>query len=148
MWANYCLLKKGWMAARWSCTGTYMLESVDPNASRSRYGRAGWTPEFCVVGGKRERSISFEHVAAISCKFAKLIKSTKLSSHVSSSSSHTSTFQLLDKPWSQVSSLLTPGSCLQFLSSIGFSNPAARRFFIECLSVYRGKCTGARHGGG
>ena len=26
----------------------------------------------------------------------------------------TSTFQLLDKPWSQVSSLLPPGSCLQF----------------------------------
>ena len=34
----------------------------------------------------------------------------------------------LDKPWSQVSSLLPPGSCLQF----GFSNPAARRFFVEC----------------
>ena len=46
--------------------------------------------------------------------------------------SHTSTFQLLDKPWSQVSSLLPPGSCLQFLSRIGFSNPAVRRFFIEC----------------
>ena len=46
--------------------------------------------------------------------------------------SHTSTFQLLDKPWSQVSSLLPPGSCLQFLSRIGFSNPTARRFFIEC----------------
>ena len=30
--------------------------------------------------------------------------------------SHTSTFQLLDKPWSQVSSLLPPGSCLQNLS--------------------------------
>ena len=29
-------------------------------------------------------------------------------------SSHTSTFQLLDKPWSQVSSLLPPGSCLHF----------------------------------
>ena len=29
---------------------------------------------------------------------------------------HTSTFQLLDKPWSQVSSLLPPGSCLPFLS--------------------------------
>ena len=26
---------------------------------------------------------------------------------------HTSTFQLLDKPWSQVSSLFPPGSCLQ-----------------------------------
>ena len=31
---------------------------------------------------------------------------------------HTFTFQLLDKPWSQVSSLLLPGSCLQFLSRI------------------------------
>ena len=34
--------------------------------------------------------------------------------------SHTSTFQLLDKPWSQVSSLLPPGSCLQILSRSGF----------------------------
>ena len=42
--------------------------------------------------------------------------------------SHTFTFQLLDKSWSQVSSLLPPGSCLQFLSRIGFSNPTARRF--------------------
>ena len=32
--------------------------------------------------------------------------------------SHTLTFQLLDKPWSQVSSLLPPGSCLQFLLRI------------------------------
>ena len=41
----------------------------------------------------------------------------------------TPTFQLLDKrPWSQVSSLLPPGSCLQFLSRIGFSDPSARRF--------------------
>ena len=27
---------------------------------------------------------------------------------------------------------LSPGSCLQFLSRIGSSNPTARRFFIEC----------------
>ena len=46
--------------------------------------------------------------------------------------SHTFTFQLLNKPWSQVSSLLPPGSCLQFLSRIGFSSSTARRFFIEC----------------
>ena len=45
---------------------------------------------------------------------------------------HTFAFQLLDKPWSQVSSLLPPGFCLQFLSRIGSSNPTARRFFIEC----------------
>ena len=45
--------------------------------------------------------------------------------------SHTSTFQLLDKPWSQVSSLCPPGSCLQFSSRIGFSNPTARHFFID-----------------
>ena len=45
---------------------------------------------------------------------------------------HTFTFLLLDKPWSQVSSLLLPGSCLQFLSRIGFSNPTDRRLFIEC----------------
>ena len=44
---------------------------------------------------------------------------------------HSSTFQLLDRPWSQVSSLLPPGSCLQFLSRIGLSNPTARRFCIE-----------------
>ena len=34
----------------------------------------------------------------------------------------------LDKPWSQVSSLLLPGTCLQLLSCIGFSIPTARRF--------------------
>ena len=44
----------------------------------------------------------------------------------------TSTFQRLDKPWSQVSSRLPRGSWLQFLLRIGFSNPTARRFFIEC----------------
>ena len=46
--------------------------------------------------------------------------------------SHTCTFQLLDKPWAQVSSLLPPGSCLHFSSRIGFSNPTACLFFIEC----------------
>ena len=40
----------------------------------------------------------------------------------------TFTFQLLDKLWSQVSSLLPPGTCLQFLTRIGFSIPTARRF--------------------
>ena len=35
---------------------------------------------------------------------------------------------LLDKPWSQVSSLLPPGTCLKFLSRMGFSIPTARRF--------------------
>ena len=30
---------------------------------------------------------------------------------------------LLDKPWSQVSSVLPPGTCLQFSSRIGFSIP-------------------------
>ena len=39
----------------------------------------------------------------------------------------TFTFQLLDKLWSQVSSLLPPGTCLQFLSRIGFGIPTARR---------------------
>ena len=39
----------------------------------------------------------------------------------------TFTFQLLDKLWSQVSSLLPPGMCLQFLSRIGLSIPTARR---------------------
>ena len=41
---------------------------------------------------------------------------------------HTSTFQLLDKPWSQVSSLLPPRFLPSILSRIGFSNPTARRF--------------------
>ena len=49
--------------------------------------------------------------------------------------SHTPTFQLLDKPWSQVSSLPPPGSCLRLLSRMGFSNPTARRFFIECCEL-------------
>ena len=35
---------------------------------------------------------------------------------------------LLDRPWSQVSSLLPPGTCLQFVSRIGFSIPTASRF--------------------
>ena len=35
---------------------------------------------------------------------------------------------LPDKPWSQVSSLLPPGKCIQFVSRIGFSIPTARRF--------------------
>ena len=35
---------------------------------------------------------------------------------------------LLDKPWSQVSSLLPPVTCLQFLSRIGFSISTTRRF--------------------
>ena len=35
---------------------------------------------------------------------------------------------LLGKPWSQVSSLLPPGTCLYFLSRIGLSIPTARRF--------------------
>ena len=35
---------------------------------------------------------------------------------------------LLDKPLSQVSSLLPPDTCLQFLSRIGFSIPTARQF--------------------
>ena len=42
----------------------------------------------------------------------------------------TSSIKLLDKPWSQVSSLLPPGSCLQFLPRIGFSNPT------HCSSIF------------
>ena len=37
---------------------------------------------------------------------------------------------LLDRPWSQVSSL-PPGTCLQFLSRIGFSIPTAHRFLLN-----------------
>ena len=70
------------------------------------------------------------------CFFATVLKSSLMEKHL-----HIRIFFLfnthllssfLDKPWSQVSSLLSPGSCLQFLSRIGFSNPTARRFFIEC----------------
>ena len=43
----------------------------------------------------------------------------------------TLTFQLLDKLWSQVSSLLPNGTCLQFLSRIGFSIPTARRLSLS-----------------
>ena len=39
--------------------------------------------------------------------------------------SHTFTFQLLDRPWSQVLSLLPPGSCLQFSSSVANSRSRA-----------------------
>ena len=38
---------------------------------------------------------------------------------------HISTFQLLDKPWSQVSFFLPPSSCLQFLSIADFSSSVA-----------------------
>ena len=34
---------------------------------------------------------------------------------------------LLDKSWSQVTSLLPPGTCLQFLSRVWFNIPTARR---------------------
>ena len=44
---------------------------------------------------------------------------------------HTSTFHfLLDKPWLQVLSCLPLGPCLQFLSRMGFSNPA------HCSSIF------------
>ena len=38
---------------------------------------------------------------------------------------------LLDKPWSQASSLLPPGTFLLFLSRIGFSIPTTRRFSLN-----------------
>ena len=38
-----------------------------------------------------------------------------------------------------MSSLLPPGSCLPFLSRIVFSNPTARRFFIECVANSRSR---------
>ena len=52
--------------------------------------------------------------------------------------SHFSTFQLLDKPWSQVSPLPPP----RFLPSIfiahsRYSNPTARRFFHRMLCQFR-----------
>ena len=44
---------------------------------------------------------------------------------------------LLDKPWSQVSSLLPPGSCLQFLSRIGYSAfPLLVDFFHRMLPTH------------
>ena len=52
--------------------------------------------------------------------------------------SHTSTFQLPDKPWSpgRCRPSLPPGSCLHFLSRKGLNNPTARRFFVECLLTH------------
>ena len=47
------------------------------------------------------------------------------------------TFQLLNKPWSQVSSLLPPGSCLQFLSRIGFSNSTLLADFSSSVANSR-----------
>ena len=46
----------------------------------------------------------------------------------STSKALTFTVQLLDKLWSQASSLLPPGTCLPFLSRVGLSIPTARRF--------------------
>ena len=43
---------------------------------------------------------------------------------------------LLDKPWSQVSSLLRPGTCLCFLSRKGFSIPTARRFSSNAVHTH------------
>ena len=49
----------------------------------------------------------------------------------------TFTFQLLDKLWSQVSSLLPPGTCLQSSSCIRCSIPTARRFSLNVASSLR-----------
>ena len=38
-----------------------------------------------------------------------------------------------------MSSHLPPGSCLEFLSRIGFSNPIARRFFVGCCYFPRSR---------
>ena len=46
-------------------------------------------------------------------------------------------FQLLDKLWSQVSSLLPRGTCLQFLSGMGFSIPAANSRFSSNVANSR-----------
>ena len=66
------------------------------------------------------------------CCMKVLFATTKLKYDIFFFFPHTFTFQLLHKSCSQVSSLFPPGSCLQFLSRIGFSDPIARRFFIEC----------------
>ena len=42
--------------------------------------------------------------------------------------------QSFDKPWSRASFLLPPGTCLRFLSRIGFSIPTARRFSSSVAS--------------
>ena len=51
---------------------------------------------------------------------------------------HTFFFQLLDGQ-AVVTGVVhspPPGSCLHFLSRIEFSNPTARRCFIECWAIY------------
>ena len=59
--------------------------------------------------------------------------------HLSSyfSSLHTSTLQiLLDKPWSQVSSFLPPGSCLQFLLAPRVQQSHCSSIFHGVLLIY------------
>ena len=46
---------------------------------------------------------------------------------------HTSTLHLLDKPWSQVSSLLSPDSCLQLFSRIGVQQSHCSSIFHRVL---------------
>ena len=61
--------------------------------------------------------------------------------------SHTFTFQLLDKPWSPVSSLLPPGSRLQFSSRIlvGSAIPLLVDFSSsECMYVVVAKLSHSR----
>ena len=53
----------------------------------------------------------------------------------------TFTSQILDKLLSRVSSLLPPGTCLQFFSRIGFSIPTARRF-SSCVANSRFRAFG------
>ena len=74
---------------------------------------------------------------------------------------HTSTFQLLDKPWSQMSSFLPPGSCLQFFIAhrvdsaipllVHFSSSVANsrfRIFRESICAQEKPLYTSMHSGG
>ena len=50
--------------------------------------------------------------------------------------SHASTFQLLDKPWSQVSSVLPPGSRLKFLSRVWVQHSHCSSIFPRMLLTH------------
>ena len=52
---------------------------------------------------------------------------------------HAFTFQVLDTPWSQVSSLFSHGSCLRLLWRRGFSNPTARDFSSSLFANSRSR---------
>lgn len=54
----------------------------NPTASRSRYGKGGWTEEYLMEDGKRVPSLGVEHVGAVSSVFFELRSNGRLAKHV------------------------------------------------------------------